>query len=220
MSATLAFDCQFRYPSGFELTAQFETHDGVTALCGPSGSGKTTVLSLIAGLLTPMNGQVVLRQRVVTDTKAGIFTPPNERQIGFLFHDDCLFPHLRVRANIAYGARRNSGNSLPVEDVAKTLEVADLLDRYPHEISGGQRQRVALARAIAPAPKWLLLDEPITAVEDTLRERIAEFIKRAVDQFAIPTLLVSHNATLVERLADRVLFINDGKVRETKQGHE
>jgi molybdate transport system ATP-binding protein len=117
-----------------------------------------------------------------------------------------------VHANISYGVRRRSGNGIPLDRVIKTLELEDLLDRYPRALSGGQQQRVALARAIACAPDMVLLDEPLTAVEAALRDRIASFIERVVHEFQIPTLLVSHNRALVDRLATRVILIEDGRI--------
>ena len=210
--SSLVFDCQYRYPTGFLLDAQLETDGQVTALFGPSGSGKSTLLSLIAGLLKPDRGYIRLGEQVVADTKSSIFMPPERRRVGLLFQDHCLFPHLRVRANIAYGMRRRAGQDTPLDRVIKTLELENVLDRYPRSLSGGQQQRVALARAIACAPKMLLLDEPVTAVEASLRDRIASFIERVVHELQIPTLLVSHNRVLVDRLATRVIRIEDGRI--------
>ncbi len=217
MASSLVFDCTHHYPSGFTLDAGFEADGRVTALFGPSGSGKTTILSLVAGLLKPQRGTIRLGERVLTDTTQGLLLPPERRRVGCLFQDHCLFPHLRVHANIAYGLRRRSGNGLPLERVVQTLELEDLLDRYPQSLSGGQQQRVALARAIACAPDLVLLDEPLTAVEDVLRERIVSFIERAVGEFQIPTLLVSHNRDLVDRLATRVIAIEGGRIRNPRK---
>lgn len=190
-------------------------NDHLTALFGPSGSGKTTVLSLIAGLLKPDRGHICVTGQVVTDTKAGVFLKPERRSVGLLFQDHCLFPHLRVHANLAYGARRRAGDRISMDRVVKSLELKDLLDRYPRSLSGGEQQRVALARAIVSAPKILLLDEPLTSVEASLRERIASFIERVVHEFQIPTLLVSHNRNLVDRLTNRVLTIENGRIRDS-----
>jgi molybdate transport system ATP-binding protein len=212
MNMILEFQCRHRYASGFSLDVQFEADGHVTALCGPSGSGKTTLLSLIAGLLKPDCGVIRLGDQVVTDTSAGVFLPPEHRRVGLLFQDHCLFPHLRVKANICYGARRRAGKTIPLDRVVETLELQKILERYPRSISGGEQQRVALARAIVCAPKILLLDEPLTAVEAALRERIASFITRVVREFQIPTLLVSHNRVLVDRLASRVILIEHGRI--------
>ena len=186
--------------------------DRLTALFGPSGAGKTTVLAMIAGLLRPDNGRIQLDNHVLTDTDQGIFVPPEQRRVGLLFQDHCLFPHLRAGANIAYGSRRRGNGGIPTERVIQTLELNDVLQRYPRSLSGGQQQRIALARAIASGPQMLLLDEPLISVEAPLRERIATFIERVVDEFEIPTLLVSHDRGLVDRLASRVITLDQGRI--------
>jgi molybdate transport system ATP-binding protein len=182
-------------------------------LFGPSGSGKTTVLSLIAGLLKPSSGFIRLGETVLTDTAAGIFLPPEDRFVGLLFQDQCLFPHLRVLANLRFGSRRRGGKNLPFDKVIQTLQLGDLLNRFPNSLSGGQRQRVALARAILSAPRILLLDEPLTSVEVPLQEKIVALIEQVVEQFQFQTLLVSHNRGLVDRLAKRIIQIEDGQTR-------
>lgn len=208
---TLEFDCRHRYADGFELDAQFVTEAPVTALFGPSGSGKTTILSLIAGLLRPSTGTIRFRDQVFVDTAGNRFLPPERRRVGVLFQERRLFPHLTVRANIAYGARRRQGRML-IDPTVEALEIGDLLDRYPKTLSGGQQQRVALARAVASAPEILLLDEPLTGVEAPLRDRIAEYLRQIIDQLAVPTLLVTHHRELVDRLATRTITIDVGRV--------
>ena len=201
----LRFDCSHQYGSGFQLDFKFESDARVTAVCGPSGSGKTTVLALIAGLLKPKRGRIELDDLVLTDIAGGVFQKPENRNVGLLFQDHCLFPHLDVRSNLAYGRKRQSNqsqNEFNEANVIETLELEEILDRYPSAISGGQLQRVALGRAILACPKLLLLDEPLTAVEPELRDRITDFIENAINRFKIPTILVSHNEALVDRLAD------------------
>jgi molybdate transport system ATP-binding protein len=208
---TLDFDCRHRYADGFELDARFATNASVTALFGPSGSGKTTILSLIAGLLRPEAGSIRFGDRAFLDVKRGTILPPERRRVGVLFQERRLFPHLSVRANIAYGARRRQGG-LSIDRAVEALEIGDLLDRYPRTLSGGQQQRVALARAIASAPEMLLLDEPLTGVEAPLRDRIADYLQQAIAQIAVPTLLVTHHRELVDRLASRTIAIEAGRV--------
>ncbi|MCO6459518.1 MAG: ATP-binding cassette domain-containing protein [Pirellulaceae bacterium] len=211
MESSLTFNCRHRYPSGFTLDASFEAGGKVTALFGPSGSGKSTIVALIAGLLKPQHGLIELGQDVMTDTESRVFWPPERRRVGLLFQDNCLFPHLRVRANIAYGIHRRGGQGIPLERVVKTLELENLLNRRPKSLSGGEQQRVALARAIVAAPRLLLLDEPLTAVEASLRDRISLFIERVVQELEIPTLLVSHNRGLVDRMAAQVIYLENGR---------
>jgi len=212
MTSALTLNCKHRYESGFALNIQFEADNRVTALCGPSGSGKTSIFAIVAGLLKPASGYVCVGDQVVTDTKARIFVRPEHRRVGLLFQDYCLFPHLRVQANIAYGMRRRSNKGIALDRIIRTLELTDILDRYPRSLSGGQQQRVALARALASAPKILVLDEPLTAVEDSLCDRISTFIERIVYEFEVPAVLISHNRGLVKRLATRIISIENGRV--------
>ncbi|MCG6156394.1 ATP-binding cassette domain-containing protein [Rubinisphaera margarita] len=212
MSSALSFNCRYNYSGGFELEAAFEMGGGVTALFGPSGSGKTTILSLIAGLLRPTAGSIRIGDELVVDTTAKVSVPAEQRRVGFLFQDHALFPHLRVKRNIEYGAKRCASATIPLKRLIETLELQDLLQRYPGSLSGGQQQRVALARALASGPSVLLLDEPLTSVEAPLRERISGYLQRIVNEHEIPVLLVSHNRPFVDRLADRVIEIQDGRL--------
>ena len=220
MASTLSFNCLHRYPSGFRLDAKFETCSQVTGLSGPSGSGKTTILALIAGLLRPESGSIRVGDELLTDTASKVHLQPEKRKIGMLFQDQNLFPHLRVRANIQYGMRRRRQRVLDLDRIIKTLELEDLLGRYPRTLSGGQQQRVALARAIASNPRLLLLDEPLTSVESELRVRITDFVERVINEFEIPTIVVSHNNDLVSRLASKVIVIDRGQIaRKTVAGN-
>ncbi|TWU45335.1 Sulfate/thiosulfate import ATP-binding protein CysA [Novipirellula aureliae] len=209
---TFSFRGCYHRETGFMLEAAFQTDARVTAICGPSGSGKTTLLSLIAGLLKPTEACICAGDHVFVDTQKGICIAPEKRQIGFLFQEDRLFPHLRVKANIEYAVRRRGDGGIAFKDLVQTLELEEVLHRFPDSLSGGQRHRVALARAVASRPKLLLLDEPMSAIEDVLRDRITTFVKRLIDEFQIPTLLVSHNRVLVERMASKVIEMNKGKI--------
>ena len=218
MLTTLRFDCRFRYPEGFKIDARFEVAARIVALVGPSGCGKTTIVSLIAGLLSPDNGNIQIGDSTLVNTLKGVHTPPERRRIGVVFQDHSLFPHMSVRANIEYGARRRPASGVDIKHIIKTLGVEDVAHRLPHQLSGGQQQRVALARALASNPKLLLLDEPLTAVEEDLREQIAELIERVIEEFQVPALLVSHNRKLIDRLADQLVFIQEGSVVSIQQG--
>jgi len=209
---TFSFHGCYLRKSGFCLEVAFQTDARVTAICGPSGSGKTTLLSLIAGLLTPTTACIRAGEKVFVDTQRGICVAPEKRQLGFLFQEDRLFPHLRVKTNIEYAMRRRSKGGVVFKELVQTLELEDLLHRFPDSLSGGQRHRVALARALASSPKLLLLDEPMTAIEDALRDRITTYVERLIDEFQIPTLLVSHNRVLVQRMATDVIEMNEGKI--------
>jgi molybdate transport system ATP-binding protein len=197
----LRFDCVFRYPTGFSLNFSFAANDGVTALVGPSGSGKTTVLNLIAGLLKPDAGKIVLRDQVLFDSSTMSNQPPEQRGIGYVFQDYQLFPHLSVADNLRYGRERTNSNGIEFDKIIAILELADLLRRFPFSLSGGQKQRVALGRALLRSPQLLLLDEPLSALDAGLRATIAEYLSRVIDEFHIPTILVSHDQESVASLA-------------------
>lgn len=201
----LVFDCRFSYPTGFQLDFAFTAGDGVTALVGPSGSGKTTVLNLIAGLLRPRQGRIALGDIVLFDARTGVDRPPEERCIGYVFQDFLLFPHLTVAENLRYGQARSRRNGIAYDAIVSTLELRGLVARYPQALSGGQKQRVALGRALLRNPQLLLLDEPLSALDRELQASIVEYVRRIVAEFALPTLLVSHDAANVTALAVNVV---------------
>jgi molybdate transport system ATP-binding protein len=208
----LHFDCQMRYDTGFELSAQFEAGDGVTALCGPSGSGKTTILNLIAGALRPRTGTVQLNGRTLVDTRSRVFLPPERRDVGVVFQDVLLFPHLSVLQNLLFGYRRRGARPMDVGRVAAVLEIGELFDRRPESLSGGQRQRVALGRALLRGPELLLMDEPLAALDAELKDRILTYIERVIAEWHVPTVFVSHDLHDVARLAERVVIVEHGHV--------
>lgn len=196
----LHFQCRFRYPSGFTLDLSFAAKNQITALLGPSGVGKTTTLHLIAGLLRPSEGQIVLGGRILYDSCQRICLPIEARRIGLVFQDYQLFPHLTVDANLRYGYRRARDARLDLAHLVEVLELGSLLQRYPHALSGGQRQRVALGRAIARQPEMLLLDEPVSALDDELKTSILGYLARTLGEYNIPTLLVTHDVETAGRL--------------------
>ena len=216
----LSLQCRYRHPSGFELDVAFETNARVTALFGPSGCGKTSVLMLIAGLLRPQTGRIRLGDRTLADCDFGsgseskIFLAPERRSIGLVFQDHCLFPHLSVEGNLRYGLRRRrrAQQRIEFDRVVETLELGELLRRSPRALSGGERQRVALGRALLASPDLLLLDEPLAALDEALKERILNYFERVVERWQIPLIYVSHNVAEVQRLAERVVVLDQGRV--------
>jgi molybdate transport system ATP-binding protein len=210
--ARLQFDCQLRFDSGFELSAQFDAEDGVTALFGPSGSCKTTILNLIAGALRPQTGAIRLDGRALVETRSRIFLPPEQRRVGVVFQEALLFPHLTVRQNLLFGHQRRGARPMDPGRVAAVLEIGELFDRRPDSLSGGQRQRVALGRALLDGPELLLMDEPLAALDEGLKDRILTYLERAVAEWHIPTIFVSHDRDDVSRFAERVVVIVAGRV--------
>jgi molybdate transport system ATP-binding protein len=189
-----------------ELT--LEVGPETVALVGPSGAGKSSVLRAIAGLLHPEHGRVALDGTVWLDTVVGIDSPPEQRSVGLVFQEYALFPHLSVRANVAYGASRPG----VVEDVLGRLRIAKLADERPGRLSGGERQRVALARAIAREPGVLLLDEPLSALDAHTRDGVRGELRDLLAELRLPTILVTHDFEDAAALADRVGVLVDGKL--------
>ncbi len=210
----LEFQCQQRFHGGFELDLHFHTTHLVTALFGPSGSGKTSVLEMIAGGLRPKSGFFQLNERVLLDSQKKHFVPPRHRHIGMVFQDHLLFPHMSVERNLRFGQqrRRRRERNISFDRVIDVLNLQPLLQRYPTNLSGGERQRVALGRALLSSPDLLLLDEPLSALDEGLKGRIMSYIDRAVQEWSIPTLLVSHAQMEIRRLAQWVIVMDKGRV--------
>ncbi len=163
------------------------------------------MLNLIAGLLRPSRGRIVLHDRVLFDAAQKIEVRPEDRGIGYVFQDYMLFPHLTVADNLRYGYRRRRSPGLAIEQVASTLKLAEVLERMPASLSGGQKQRVALGRAVLCNPRLLLLDEPLNAVDRELQSNIVEYLERIVAEFNVPTLLVSHDQANIAALTSAVV---------------
>lgn len=216
----LAFDIRHRR-GAFELVAKARVDGGVTGICGPSGAGKSTLLGLLAGLLRPTSGSICVRDEVfgdevLVDTARRTFVPAWNRRFGLVFQDGQLFPHLTVRRNLLYGLERLHVHErrLDLDAVATMLEIVPLLDRRPALLSGGERQRVALGRALLYSPRLLLLDEPLSSLDDRLKQQILPFLKRVKEETGIPMLYVTHAQAEVDYLADRVLYMAHGRLQQ------
>lgn len=185
------------------IACSFTASSGLTALFGPSGAGKTSILNMVSGLLKPNEGRIVVDGETLFDSAAGIDMPVQARRAGYVFQDARLFPHLRVRANLAYGQRQSGLMSL--DDVVAFLGIAHLLDRWPRSLSGGEAQRVAIGRALLSDPRFLLMDEPLSSLDRARREDVMRTIERLRDELRLPVLYVSHERTEVERLAGTIV---------------
>jgi molybdate transport system ATP-binding protein len=187
---------------------------GITALFGRSGCGKTTTVHMIAGLLRPDSGHIGIDGTVLFDAARGIDMPAEERGIGYVFQDARLFPHLSVRDNLRYGARRARGRAqrIPFAEVVELLGLASLLARRPAGLSGGERQRVAIGRALLAQPRLLLLDEPLAAIDVARRGELLPYLENLRDQFSLPMVFVSHQFEEVLRLAGSVVVLDQGAV--------
>lgn len=209
----LSVDLEYRRGS-FELRARADLDSRVTGICGPSGCGKSTLLSLVAGLLRPDRGRLVLDGDVLVDTLTGVFVPAWQRHCALVFQDGQLFPHLTTRQNLLYGysRRRPPERRFELSEVVELLEIGGLLDRRPAQLSGGERQRVALGRVLLYSPRVLLLDEPLASLDERLKQQILPFLSRVRDETGIPMLYVSHVSTEVDFLADRTLRMEAGRL--------
>lgn len=208
-----SFQADLRVPAGiFTIEVCFETRKAFTGLFGPSGAGKTTLLESIAGLRREARGRIVLGNRILLDSDRHIHVPPEKRGIGYVAQDALLFSHLTVKENILFGkSRAIASPRAPFERILQVLELQSLQDRNVRNLSGGEKQRVALARALCSGPTFLLLDEPLGSLDLPLRRRILPYLLRVRDEFHLPMLFVSHDATEVQALCDDLIVIQQGK---------
>ena len=191
------------------VSMQIET-GGITAVLGPSGCGKTTMLRLVAGFLRPDGGSIEIGGQLVTGPNRQV--PPEERRLGYLAQEGALFPHLTVAQNVAFGLPRRRRKD--VQRLAELLELVSLdlslAGRYPHELSGGQQQRVALARTLAPQPRLVLLDEPFSALDASLRTETRSLVAAALGAAGVTTLLVTHDQAEALSFADQIAIMRSG----------
>ena len=192
--------------------------DETVCLLGPSGSGKSTLLRIIAGLEDAEGGQVLWDGKPLSDT------PAHQRKFGLMFQDYALFPHRNVAQNIAFGLRmQNQPKDViqkRVADALKTIDMAGFADRKVTELSGGEQQRVALARALAPQPRLLMLDEPLGALDRTLREQLSRELRRILRETKVPAVYVTHDQEEAYAIADRLLLLHNGVILQSGRPHE
>ena len=193
----------------FSVDANIKADAGVTALFGPSGAGKTTLVNMLAGLLRPDRGHIIVQGEILFDREQGIDVPPEARRIGYVFQESRLFPHMSVAANLNYGRRQDTVN---FDGVVDLLALAPLLKRRPNSLSGGERQRVAIGRALLASPRILLMDEPLANLDAPRRSEILPFIEDLRREFSPSIVYVSHNMDEIIRLADQLVVMAEGTV--------
>jgi molybdate transport system ATP-binding protein len=201
----------------FDLDVEFAVTPGeVVVVVGPSGAGKTSILNCVAGLDTPDGGRICLGDHTVFDAATGVNVRPEAREVGYVFQDYALFPHLTVRRNVVYGLQargRSPAESGPrVEALLELLRIRDLANAYPAQLSGGEQQRVALARALAIEPKVLLLDEPLAALDTTSRKHVRRELRQLLRQLDVAVILVTHDYEDALVLGRRILVMERGRV--------
>lgn len=200
---------------GFKLQIQLKTDNEVLGILGESGSGKSMTLRCIAGIEKPDSGTIILNGKTLFDAKKGINLAPRKRNVGLMFQNYALFPHMTVAQNIISGIKEKTKQKLQMEKFLELLHLRGLESRYPQQLSGGQQQRVALARMMAAEPDVLLLDEPFSALDGRLRKEIEPDFSAGLQKFDGPVVFVSHSFQEVYRFSTRTAVVSDGKILET-----
>ena len=198
----------------FELDVSWEINNELAVLFGNSGSGKSLTLQMIAGLIGPDQGVIRLDDQLFFDSASGTALRPQDRELGYVFQDLALFPHMTVHQNVLYGCHGISKTErlARADKMLKRFRISELWDRLPSQISGGQKQRVALARALIRRPRALLLDEPFSALDAGIRLEMVRLLKEVRHEFAIPVVMITHDLHEARALADRVFVYAEGKV--------
>ena len=190
-------DCSFSIESG-----------NICAIVGESGSGKSTLFKLIAGLERPEKGSIKVKEKIVSNDK--FIVAPKDRNVGLVFQDFSLFPHMTVKENIEFGLVKNKNKK--VEELLKIIRMENFLNRYPHELSGGQQQRVSLARSLALDPSLLLLDEPFSNLDTELKSKLRKDVRNIIKDIGTSSIFITHDILDALDIADEIIFMDNGKI--------
>lgn len=198
----------------FVIDAQIDSGPGITALFGKSGAGKSTIVAMLAGLIKPDAGTIRVGEQTLFDSARNINVAPEKRQVGYMFQDARLFPHMSVNKNLRYGLNRleASKRAETFDRVVTLLGLSSVLQRHPGKLSGGEKQRVTIGRALLSNPRILLMDEPLASLDAARKSEILPYIECLRDDFNLPVVYVSHALEEVVRLADTLALISDGKI--------
>lgn len=202
----------------FLLNVSFEVEEEMIVLFGPSGEGKTTLLNCIAGIIKPDEGKIEVNGKIMFDSSSRINVPINKRNIGYVFQEYTLFPHLNVYENIAYGLKQPKNNrpreAIEIKKMLHLLRLEGLENHYPDQLSGGQKQRVAIARTLINRPQILLMDEPFSALDSAVREKLRQDLLRIHHQFSITILYVTHDMKEAFILGNKIAVLNRGRLEQ------
>ncbi len=200
----------------FSMDMDFTLQGERIGIFGPSGSGKSSLVGLISGLRRPEKGSIILDGDVLFDSGQGIDMPSEHRRMGMVFQRPYLFPHLDVKGNLLYGFKRcrRENRRITIEGVIDVLRLGNLLERTIGNLSGGEQQRVAIGRAVLSNPRLLIMDEPLSALDDRLKFQIIPFLKDVCETFNIPSIFISHSLLEMRVMADQVLVVSEGRVIE------
>ena len=217
MDGALNINFTKAFPKGPTIAVDLEIETmppNVTVLFGPSGSGKTTLLRALAGLDQITSGTICFGDETWADAARAVHLPPQERRVGFLFQDYALFPHLNIAHNIQFGLRHLPAREAEVRvaELLRRFQLEGLALRYPHQLSGGQKQRAALARTLAPKPRLLLLDEPLSALDAPTREAVRDNLSKMLRGLQIPVIIVTHDRTEALALGDHLAVMDQGEI--------
>lgn len=208
----MSFDIHVRRRLGANhLAIDIASSSAIVGLFGPSGAGKSSLLNMVAGLLRPDEGRVAIAGGTLFDSAVGVDLPIAQRHCGYIFQDLRLFPHMSVRRNLIYGRRHSGGSALDMPAIVDMLGIGDLLERRPYSLSGGEAQRVAIGRALLANPHFLLMDEPLTGLDQGLKDQILELIRKLHAATSIPILYVSHDRAELEALGADLVSIRPSK---------
>lgn len=199
---------------GFRLEADFSLSSARTGIFGPSGCGKSTIMNLLSGLYTPDNGRITLDEKVLFDSEQRVNLKPEQRGIGIVFQHAHLFPHMSVKKNLLYGYKRTKPEKRRVEPekLFDVLDITRLMDRGVTTLSGGERQRIALARTVLACPDLIMMDEPLSALDEDHKFQIIPYLNTVFAEFGIPLLFISHSMLEMRMMTDEVLVMQKGRI--------
>lgn len=208
--------CDFLYQQGdFSLNVELEMQQQLLGIVGASGSGKSTLLKNIVGLLKPQQGYIQLNEQLLMDTRQNIHIPMYQRKIALIFQHALLFPHMNVQQNLRYAEKLidKSERKFQFDDIVELLDLTDLIQRKAHQLSGGEAQRVSIGRALLSSPHLLLLDEPLTGLDRSLKQQILPFFKRIKEELDLPMIYVTHHPEELEYLEAETLQLSQGQLQ-------